>query len=131
MIPRKKPPHRRPKTERQKLDAEALRLWSRVVRERAGGCCRVRGASTCRGRFGVAHHMVRRQFWGTRHLTENGLAACVPCHFWLHNHCPDEVALYRSLGVDWEALQMRKRVGGKGLDLKLVVLSLKGEVDGG
>lgn len=69
--------------------------------------------------------MVRRQFWGTRHLPENGLGVCISCHFWVHNHCPDEVALYRSLGVDWEALQLRKAAGGKGLDLKIVVLDLK------
>ena len=124
-LKRWKPPSRRPKSERQKLDAEALKLWSRLVRTRDGEC-RIRGASTCEGIPTHAHHMVRKQFWGTRHDPANGVASCMPCHWWIHhNHCPDEVALYRSLGVDWEGLQLRKAAGGKGLDLKVAILELK------
>lgn len=125
--PRRKKPLRRkrPKTERQKLDDEALKLWSLLVRTRDGEC-RIRGASTCTGSPDHAHHMVRVQFWGTRHDPAVGVACCSRCHWWIHHdHCPDEVALYRSLGADWEALQMRKAAGGKGLDLKLVILGLK------
>lgn len=118
-------PSRRPQSERQKLDVEALKLWSLLVRMRDGEC-RICGASTCTRSPDHAHHMVRVQFWGTRHDPENGRAMCQPCHWWIHHsNCSDEVALYRSLGVDWEALQMRKRAGGKGLDLKLVILDLR------
>ena len=128
MIRRKKPLRRRPKTERQKLDAEALKLWGLLVRER-DVVCRVQLASKCRRVAEHPHHMVKKSKSGaTRFLPENGLGICAPCHAYIHDgHCLDEAQVYRDCGVDYDALMLRARtrVSRAPADLKLVVLDLK------
>ena len=74
-----------------------------------------------------AHHVVSRRFKGTRWDPACGLTACRQCHAWLHLACLDPAAWYREHAptVDFDALKLRAEAGGKGLDLKLVILDLK------
>ena len=57
------------------------------------------------------------------------MTACRACHAWLHLACIDAPAWYREHGVRWDALKLRAEAGGKGLDLKLLILDLKAALD--
>jgi hypothetical protein len=64
------------KTERQKLDAQLIELFSRCVRARDKVC------RNCGSGYRLqAHHIIARQYKLGRYNTENGLCICSACHF--------------------------------------------------
>jgi len=78
--PKRKYKHR---TERQKIDADCLELWSLCVRARDKTC------RNCNSDFNLqAHHVVQRNYKASRYLLENGLCLCSGCHF--HEHVDPE-----------------------------------------
>jgi len=72
-------------TGRPHYDKESLRLWSVIVRSRAGACelCGKDGESDKFGRpiKGLeSHHIVYRNTYRHRYTLNNGMALCSSCH---------------------------------------------------
>jgi 5-methylcytosine-specific restriction endonuclease McrA len=80
MTPDPKPKRKyKKKTERQKLDADCLELWSKCVRMTDKTC------RNCNSDFNLnAHHIVQRNYKASRYLLSNGLTLCAGCHFSEH-----------------------------------------------
>jgi hypothetical protein len=67
--------------EKKKLIKENDRLWSKIVRRKAGDVCVVDSSS---GKID-AHHLFSRRLWATRWDTRNGVSLCVHHHIWNFN----------------------------------------------
>lgn len=64
--------------EKEKLIKQNDRLWSKIVRRKAGDVCVI----DLKGGKIDAHHVISRQFWATRWDTRNGISLCVHHHIW-------------------------------------------------
>lgn len=62
------------------------RLWSLLVRERAGGKCERCGISPEDSRGFHAHHIYKRNNHRLRYALRNGMALCAACHRWVEEH---------------------------------------------
>ena len=67
---------RKKKTERQRLDAECLRIWSLCVRARDLTCRNCNSSGSLQ-----AHHIVQRNYKASRYLLDNGICLCAGCHW--------------------------------------------------
>jgi len=115
------------KTERQKLDADCLELWSLCVRTRDKTC------RNCNSDYLLqAHHIVQRTYKLSRYNTKNGLCLCKGCHF------PEKFDFegFRNMVIDiigaaeYEAMQDIYRVKYKWSmdELKTIKEELKAEL---
>lgn len=64
--------------EKKKLIKENDRLWSKIVRRKAGDVCII---DLKAGKID-AHHLFTRKLWATRWDTRNGVSLCVHHHIW-------------------------------------------------
>ena len=56
-------------------------LWSKKIKEKAGGRCEKCGSDKYVG----SHHIIPRTNYALRHDLENGVALCRRCHlYWAH-----------------------------------------------
>lgn len=70
------------KTNKQKLQKQALDLWSEIIKIRSGNQCEKCGSRTTL----QSHHLIERSK-STLLSTdlENGICLCTKCHMWWHN----------------------------------------------
>jgi len=71
---------------RKSIKASCDRLWSQVVKTRAGGVCERCGRSPEDRRGFHAHHVDGRNNHRLRFEVRNGWASCAACHRWAHDH---------------------------------------------
>jgi len=85
--------HTKKKTGKTDYDKMALKLWSLIVRQRAGRCelCD-KEAETDKYNRSVkgldAHHLVGRRNYLHRYSLNNGVALCKSCHMFNREHSP-------------------------------------------
>ena len=132
MIRRKKPLRRKSTRPSALLWNRADALW-KAIGLAQHEICQARAYPGCLGTAILqAHHVVRRRHWGTRWEPTCRLVVCRNCHHWLHFKCLDEPQWYRDHGIDYDFLKSRaESVRRKDIDLALVILDLRREVDGG
>jgi hypothetical protein len=115
-------PHK-PKSERQKAITELDRLWGLKVRARDNHICQY-----CGQPGNNPHHIVSRSSKNTRWDLENGITLCGGHHKFVAHQRPErfrEFLIQRMGQAKYDALQLRGNMAARGLDLKLIGLSLK------
>jgi len=85
--------HTKKKSGKTDWDKMALKLWSLIVRQRAGGCelCNKEADFDKYGRQvkGTdAHHLVGRRNFLHRYSLNNGVCLCKGCHMYSRDHSP-------------------------------------------
>ncbi|MEI6529656.1 MAG: hypothetical protein WCN88_04685 [Candidatus Falkowbacteria bacterium] len=103
----KKP--RKQKTEKQKLQEEADKLYQEVGRELNDSCL------ICGGEYSCLHHFIRKsQSTALRYDLENGIPICHICHCRIHTGQDSSTTARIVLikGIQWfEMIDARKRLG--------------------
>ena len=68
---------------RKELEKELDKHWSALIKSKADFTCEKCSASDC---VIDPHHIIGRRYKRLRHLSENGIALCRPCHREAHDH---------------------------------------------
>lgn len=88
------------------------RLWSLLVRERAGGCCEHCGISPEDSRGFHAHHIYKRNNHRLRYALRNGIALCAACHRWAEEQPFEFTEWFRETRPEDRAWLMRENERG-------------------
>jgi hypothetical protein len=87
------------------------RLWSEVVRQRAGYCCERCGATSAESQL-HAHHVYGRSNHRLRFEILNGVALCARCHRWTHDNPLSYATWFREHRLDDDAFLQAEALKG-------------------